>query len=166
MKSAKNELRRVLEMLPTEDQRQITECWKRLCDGSPTLHVLPKDELLRIGVRWAGTNGVTFYFREELFSCSSSIPVAVLDAAVAHELAHSFFAMEERAMRVAEYLRTLTTRVGMGLESIVSRAMRKVHECTRTQIQTDFAEGKAWLKAEEWGFKQAEALVWLRENLP
>ena len=127
---------------------------------------MTRDELLRIGIRWAGTSGVTFYFREELFSCSNPIPAAVLDAAVAHELAHSVYALEDLAMRVADHFLALTRRVGIGTESLALRAVRKAEEYVCAQIRTNFVEGKASLKADAWGFRQMDAVAWLSQNLP
>jgi hypothetical protein len=166
MKNASEELRRVFKMLPANDQHQIIECWRRWSDGTPTVHVLSKVELQRFHVRWAGTNGVTFYLREDFFSCAHQVPAAVLDAALGHELAHSFYALDDFFVRVTEDLHVLTRRIGIGPETFFSRALRRADEYSRARIRKDFTEGKAWLKAQAWGFPQADAIAWLEQNLP
>src|SRR5438045_4055054 len=96
MKNAKDELMKVFAALPQKDQQAIRECWENLSHGQPEIEVLSKDVLHKRGVRWAATNGAEYYFREELFSDSEPIPKSILEGAIAHELAHSFYAVEER----------------------------------------------------------------------
>ena len=111
-------------------------------------------------------NGAKYYFREELFSDSQGVPKNILKGVIAHELAHSFYALEERGARMKETLSSVWNESGQAIETPERRAIRKATEYLSQQLKIDLAEGKAWFKAEAWGFDQHETLAWLQQNLP
>ena len=166
MKEPGKEFQRVVKMLPCEDAERIRKVWAEVSDGKPRIKLLPKAKLAELRVRWAATDGKTYYFREELFDDRFGIPGHVLDAAIAHELAHTRFRRETQTRRVYERIKTVSRGAEPRPMTEIARTERQVRDFLRVEMMRDFDEGEAWVAAEHWGFDQAKALDWLEKHLP
>lgn len=102
MRVAKEIFLKVLNSLPAEDQLKIRVFWQWACCHEFNVYEYTASEMQALGASStvaACTKGCNFYFRYELFD---DAPDEILEAIIAHELAHSFNGLEQ-AVDVALY---------------------------------------------------------------
>ncbi len=63
-------------------------------------------------------------------------------------------------------MRLLVDRYLAPCFSAENKILRRVNEYISLKVSRDFVEGRAWKKAEEWGFNQQNGVDWLEQNLP
>lgn len=84
---------RVLAKLSHDDREIVLKCWEVLNGGRPEIVIGTKEELEAKGVKCpASTRGAQYFFRQEIFEYA---PDTVMDAIIAHELAHAYDALAD-----------------------------------------------------------------------
>jgi hypothetical protein len=145
---------RVLNNIPKKDQDRIYQYWLSLGAEKPVIHACTATRIIAVAegqISVAGTIGTEFYFRYELFDHA---PDDVLDAIIAHELAHSLNGLDQEVDTLyARYNRLVDSLSGHPTEEIEKREAANHHRI----------EEAADRVATKWNYDVEKAKKWCAE---
>lgn len=156
-RTVKDAFLKVLGKVPVQDRAQIYAFWARVEATEPHLEEATLARMHEVGASpsaAAATRGASFYFRYELLD---DAPDDVLEAIIAHELAHSYNGIEQGVANAVENVECKLDKLYSTAPEVIEQRKREMKE--HIEREADRVAG------ERWHFDVKKARKWCADNL-